>query len=166
MTQKVVAHYIDHAIVKGTSLDVDAGRPVCHVRTADGNVEVDLRQLKALFFVKDLTGEPTYNDEQVPRAGDVRLRGSHQVRIRFADGEQIGGLTNRYPPNRPFFFLLPMDQKSNNVRVLVNRDAVTAMEEIRHSEQPSSPVRQAPLRPGRKSWVFDGTDIKQVRPER
>lgn len=166
MAQKVVAHYVDHAIVKGTSLDVDPGRPLCHVRTDDGNVEVDLNQLKALFFVKDLTGQPAYNDENVPRAGDVRLRGSHQVRIRFADGEQIGGLMNRYPPNRPLFFLLPMDPKSNNVRILVNREAVTAMEEVRIAQPAPAPAGGAPTRPRRTSWVFDGTDIKQVRPDR
>jgi hypothetical protein len=33
----------------------------------------------------------------------------------------------RYPPVRPFFFVLPADARSNNVRVLVNRAAVKRM---------------------------------------
>ena len=57
MAQKVVAHFIDHAIVKGTSMDVDPGKPQCHIRTPDQKtVEVDLSQIKALYFVKDFGG--------------------------------------------------------------------------------------------------------------
>jgi len=106
VAQKVVAHYVDHAIVKGTSMDVDPGKPICHVHTGDSNVEIDLNDLKALYFVKDFAGKPKYDEEHAPTDGDIRLRGSHQVRIKFSDGEEIGGLMNRYPPNRPFFFLL------------------------------------------------------------
>ena len=38
------------------------------------------------------------------------------------------GMTIRYPPNRTYFFLNPVDPKSNNLRILVNREAVTEME--------------------------------------
>ena len=30
MANEVVAHYLDGRVVKGVSLDVDPGRPVCH----------------------------------------------------------------------------------------------------------------------------------------
>ena len=30
----------------------------------------------------------------------------------------------RYPPVREFFFVLPVDARSNNLRILVNRAAV------------------------------------------
>ena len=59
MSQKVVAHFIDHTVVKGTSLDVDPSRPQCHIQTADrGSVEVEIKDLKALYFVRDLGGRP------------------------------------------------------------------------------------------------------------
>jgi hypothetical protein len=125
MMQKVVAHLVDHAVVKGVSLDVDPGKPVCHVRTdAQQTVEVDLRKVKAVYFVRDLAGNPTYDETHQPEQDDRRLRGSTQLDITFADGEKLGALTNRYPPLGQFFFVVPMDPKSNNVRILVNRGAV------------------------------------------
>ena len=168
MLQKVVAHFIDHSVIKGTSADVDPKRPLCHVHTpAREVVEVDLRQVKALFFVKDLDGKPSYEETQAASAGDQRLRGSRQVEVAFADGERLGGLMNRYPPNRPFFFVLPMDPESNNIRILVNRDALAELKPVDDKADAIDTVRRPglsplPPRPKRTSWVFDGKDIKQV----
>jgi hypothetical protein len=53
--------------------------------------------------------------------------GSYSIELEFADGERLVGLTVRFPPVRPFFFVLPADARSNNVRVLVNRAAVKRM---------------------------------------
>ncbi|HET7039956.1 MAG TPA: hypothetical protein VFH97_08705 [Gemmatimonadales bacterium] len=167
MSHKVVAHFIDHAIVKGMSVDVDPARPLCHIHTTDGGtVEVDLSQVKALYFVKEFDGRPRYDEAHEAHTGDQRLRGSRLVRIRFQDGEEQGGLMNRYPPNRPFFFLLPMDPQSNNIRILVNRDAVAELRPV--DDQPDSvdaqpkPAGDAP-RPQRTSWVFDGKDIRPIK---
>lgn len=163
MAHKIVAHFSDHTVVKGTSMDVDPGRPLCHIHTTDrGVVEVDLAQLKAVYFVKDFGGQPQYDETHEPAAGDSRLRGSRLVFVTFHDGERLGGLMTRFPPNRPFFFLLPMDPKSNNIRVLVNRDAVRSMEEAKDLTVPEPPpdVRQ------RTSWVFDGKDIKFTEPKK
>lgn len=168
MLQKVVAHLIDRTLVKGTSADVDPGKPVFHVQTGgSGTVEVKLADLKALYFVKDYDGRPDYRETHAPAAGDTRLRGSRQVEIQFTDGERLGGLMNRYPPNRPFFFVLPMDPDSNNIRILVNRDAVRSIKAL--DDRPASPpeprAAQQPPRPHRTSWVFDGTGIKVIDPE-
>jgi hypothetical protein len=173
MLQKVVAHFIDHNILKGTSADVDPKRPLCHIQTtSSGVLEVDLRQVKALFFVKDLNGQPKYDEVHEVTEGDQRLRGTRQVEIEFADGERLGGLMNRYPPIGPFFFILPLDQRSNNVRILVNRDAVAKMRAL--DDRPDAPaprdtapqrigLSESPTRPVRTSWVFDGKDIKTIR---
>jgi len=170
MSQKVVAHFIDHAIVKGTSMDVDPGKPLFHIRTDDQqSLEVCLDQLKALYFVKDFAGRPDYKETQQPKQGDSRLRGSHQVQMTFKDGEQLGGLMNRYPPNRQFFFVLPVDPSSNNLRILVNRDAVTAIEPLStDNAQPSqtqTPKVQT-ARARRTSWVFDGKEIRYTDVDR
>jgi hypothetical protein len=125
MANEVVAHYLDGRVVKGVSLDVDPGRPTFHIRTEDRRtLEVKLTDLKALFFVKDLVGDPTHKDGRAIDAGDDRVRGAHPIEVEFSDGERIVGLTVRYPPVRPFFFVLPADTHSNNLRVLVNRAAV------------------------------------------
>ncbi len=131
MRNEVVARFMDGRLVKGTSLDVDPNRPTCHVKTPDAMVEVELEKLKALFFVKDLAGNPAYEPSDQPDPADVRLRGTKGIALRFYDGEQFVGLTNRYPPNRPFFFVLPIDAESNNIRVLVNKFAVESIQEHR-----------------------------------
>ncbi|MDH4045663.1 MAG: hypothetical protein OEY20_10985 [Gemmatimonadota bacterium] len=171
MLQKVVAHFIDHSVVKGTSADVDPKRPLCHVHTPErAVVEVDLRQVKALFFVKDFGGQPDYDEQLAASAGDQRLRGSRQVELTFSDGERLGGLMNRYPPLGVFFYMLPIDPKSNNVRILVNREAVATMRAVDEKQDAPAPratgpqrigLSEPPVRPKRTSWVFDGSDIKQ-----
>lgn len=129
MSNKVVARYRDGRTVKGTSLDVDAGRPSCHVRTSDGKtVEVQLRDLKALFFVRSFEGDAARDESRTPDPQDLRSRGSMLLSMTFEDGEAMVGLTIRYPSSRPFFFVLPVDPKSNNIRMLINRDAVVSME--------------------------------------
>jgi hypothetical protein len=128
MANEVVAHYLSGRIVKGVSLDVDPGRPRCHIRTAsEGTLEVKLAELKALFFVRDLSGSAGRSDVLALVPGDDRARGAFPIELEFADGERFVGLTVRYPPIRPFFFVLPADSASNNVRILVNRAAVKRM---------------------------------------
>ncbi len=167
MSTKVVAHFIDHDIVKGTSLDLDPGRPTCHITTEDrGTVEVDLSLCKALYVVKELGGNPNYTELQRPSQGDIRLRGSKMIEITFHDGETLGGLANSFPPKRPFFFVLPIDPKSNNVRILINREAVASMKELKDQTTPPAaqptPRTPNPKKP-RTSWVFDGKEIKEIR---
>jgi hypothetical protein len=126
---QVVARLLDGRVVKGSSLDVDPGKPIFHVRDAEGRSEkLLLRNLKAIFFVRSLEGDPTRNDATQPKSTDPRVRGSFPITVTFQDGEKISGLTNRYPPNRPFFFILPADAGSNNIRILINGEAVTKME--------------------------------------
>jgi len=129
MSNKVVARFRDGRVIKGISLDVDPAKPVFHLRPAQGTaMEIKLSDLKALFFVRSLEGNPTHKEARALSPGDVRIRGSTLVTLRFADGEVIVGLTIRFPPNKPYFFVVPVDTKSNNIRMLINRDAVTSME--------------------------------------
>jgi hypothetical protein len=138
MANKVVAHYEDGRIIKGTGMDIDPARPVCHVRPEQGPArEVKLRDLKALFFVRSLEGDPDRSEDLTPDYQDPRARGSTVVSMRFRDGEEIVGITIRYPPIRPFFFVVPVDAQSNNTRILVNRAAVVAMNEVAR-DQPRS----------------------------
>lgn len=131
MSAKVVARFLDGRLVKGIAMDVDPARPVFHVRPPNGPpVVVALADLKALFFVRTHDGDPAHNEDLNPDPADPRGRGATVVRLRFADGEEVVGMTIRYPPGRPFFYVVPVDPKSNNVRVLVNRAAVVSMEAL------------------------------------
>jgi hypothetical protein len=125
---EVVARYIDGRVVKGVSYDVDPNRMFCHIKTKDkGLVDVHLTDLKALFFVRNLIGDPKRNEGDTLEPADPRAKGSSPIEVEFADGERVVGLTVRYPPVRQFFFILPVDPKSNNLRILVNRSAVARM---------------------------------------
>ena len=127
MQNNVVAHFTDGRVIKGTSLDAQPGKPICHIKTDEGMIEVAFRDLKALYFVKDLNGNPGYRETTEPDAADMRLRGSRQLKIKFRDGEEMVGLTTGDPKQRPYFFAMPVDEKSNNLRILVNRDAVRSI---------------------------------------
>jgi hypothetical protein len=127
----VVARYVDGRLLKGISMDVDPNRPSFHVRPPDGSsVSVDLADLKALFFVRTLEGDSTRAEKKEADPADPRARGSTLVSLRFADGEEMVGWTIRFPPNRPYFFIVPVDTTSNNIRILVNRAAVTSMDAL------------------------------------
>jgi Family of unknown function (DUF6982) len=136
VANEVVARYIDGRTVKGTCLDVDPARPTCHIKTVETGkmVVVKLLDLKALFFVKDFVGDSAHQEAAALDPGDARSRSFSLIELQFKDGERIIGLTARFPPIRPFFFVLPVDIASNNIRILVNRAAVASV------RQPSPPA--------------------------
>ena len=125
----VVARFRDGRVIKGSSLNVDPNRPTLHVRTAAGAVEIRLVDLKALFFVKDIEGNPAHNEATVPSPGDPRLVGAKRVAVKFEDGETVIGMVHRVPPVGKFFYMVPIDPKSNNIRILVNRAATLKIAE-------------------------------------
>jgi hypothetical protein len=132
VTHKVVAHYVGGRVIKGVSHDIDHRKPFCHIRTADHQkVAVKLSELKALFFVKDFAGNSKREDGRLLDGGDPRARGAHPIEVEFPDGERVVGLTAGYPPLNPFFFVLPVDALSNNVRILINKAAVSRMSSSR-----------------------------------
>jgi hypothetical protein len=131
LSQRVVAHHLDGRIVKGLCLDVDAGKPRCHVRPPGGApVEVTLSELKAMYFVHTLAGDPAHHESVRTDPRDPRAHGSTLVSVRFADGETLIGYTKKCPPDQSFFFVMPTDRESNNIRILVNRDAAISIEPV------------------------------------
>ncbi|MBV6520104.1 MAG: hypothetical protein MNPFHGCM_00209 [Gemmatimonadaceae bacterium] len=138
MVNHVVARYANGHVLKGTSLDVDPKRTTFHVRTPDGKmVDVAMADLKALFFVRSLSGDSVRKDSHDIAPSDARLRGARLVEVKFKDGEKITALALRYPPNQAFFFLTPVDVGGNNIRILVNGGFV---ESIAVVKVPAVPV--------------------------
>ena len=110
---------------------MDPTRPTFHVRPPEGRAaEVKLKDLKALFFVRSLDGDMARHEVHALDPADPRSKGSTPVALHFPAGEVMIGLTNRFPPNRPFFFIVPVDASSNNIRILVNRSAIKKMEPL------------------------------------
>ena len=119
---RVVARYRDGRMVKGTTLDFLPTRGQFHVAPEGGGtpVAVTVADLKAVFFVKSWLGDATYN-ELKEFNGPVQGR---KVQVEFRDGETLVGSTQGYQPDRPGFFLIPADPKSNNDRIYVVTRAV------------------------------------------
>jgi hypothetical protein len=88
-------------------------------------VEVEVADLKALFFVNSYEGDPGHRDDY--DFDKVRGHGRKAV-ITFVDGETMAGYTMGYHPEKPGFFLIPADRDGNNSRVFVVNSAVKKFE--------------------------------------
>lgn len=123
---QVVSHFLDGRVLKGVTSNFFPDRPVFHMRLADSGeqVEIDVTQLKCVFFVKDLAGRPDYQERQ-----DIERRGfGRRISVTFVDRETIVGHTQGYSPDRQGFFIAPADPESNNDRIFVVRSATTSIE--------------------------------------
>ena len=114
---KVVVHSLTGRLLKGTTQDFFPNRPTFHVLPMDGSpaMEVRVKQLKAVFFVKDLCGDPSHVDQAV----FDRSAHGRKMEVTFNDGEVLLGTTLNYQPNGHGFFLAPADSTGNNLRVYV-----------------------------------------------
>jgi hypothetical protein len=54
--------------------------------------------------------------------------GSTKVKITFYDGEVMIGVTQGYTPNREGFFIVPLEQGTNNLRIFVISKAMKNIE--------------------------------------
>ena len=119
-TNRVVAHFLDGKLLKGTTEDFFANRPGFHLSPMDGGpaVEVLCKELKAVFFVKDFGGDPQRRD-RVGFAAVGEPNQGKKVALLFKDGEVFCGYTLTYNPEKNGFFITPVDPASNNIRVYV-----------------------------------------------
>lgn len=117
MVNRIVAHYSDGRLLKGATANFFPGRPAIHLseRSTGAYRTVNVRDLKALFFVKSYDGNPFYRDRQ-----DVERVGlGKRIKVTFNDGEVMVGYTQGYAPTRASFIVFPADPDSNNEKVLV-----------------------------------------------
>ncbi len=117
---KIVARYLDGKMVKGYTQDFAPNKPAFHIFAQESSastesVEVLLKDLKAIFFVRDFAGRPDYQERKNYSKGE-RFSG-RVVEVTFNDGEVLVGSTMGYDPKRPGFFIFPIDPQSNNARV-------------------------------------------------
>jgi len=113
----VVARFKDGRVLKGTTGDFYPNRSFFHLQAGEGAdaMTVKCEHLKAVFFVKDLEGNPLYDERpEFLHSPDQGVKGK-KVAIRFQDGEVVFGYTMAYAPNRPGFFVTPADPHSNKI---------------------------------------------------
>ena len=115
---RVVARFGDGRVGQGLTSNFQPLRENFHVQTQAGEIAaVHRAELKALFFVRDLAGDPTRREST--RFSPERPAPGRKIRVEFPDGEVIVGTTQGYQPNRPGFFVIPADAGSNNERCFV-----------------------------------------------
>lgn len=113
---KVVARFKSGDAMKGKTSDFFPNKRYFHIEPIDGEpVEIDIEELKALFFVKDWDGDTDRNYAY----NDVIAGGGRKIEVTFADGESLIGYSQGYSPNRPGFFIIPADINGNNERVYI-----------------------------------------------
>ena len=115
---KVVARFSDGRLVKGSTSDFVPAKEFFHIAPADAAkgtkpTLVQVKDLKAIFFVKDFEGRPDYTPKN-EFEGDRAPQG-RKIKVVFADGEVIVGTTQGYQPGRAGFFMVPADQADNNI---------------------------------------------------
>ena len=116
---KVVARYRNGRLIKGFTRNFFPNKDRFHVSPPDNPYGepkgILMKDLKAVFFVRDFTGDSQYRE--LKKYVEGQSIPGKPVEIKFWDGEVLVGATTCYDANRPGFFVFPADPKSNNVKV-------------------------------------------------
>ena len=118
----VVARFVDGRVLKGVTNDFTPNRGVFHIHPPGQDaaaMEIKFKQLKALFFVSSLDGDPSRQDVLGFVQGPAETQQGKKIAVRFRDGEFICGYTLSWTPEREGFFLFPADPNANNQRIFV-----------------------------------------------
>jgi hypothetical protein len=123
---KISIRYANGQVIKGFTQDFFSNKDRFHIRPPDKPsgeaIEVSVKDLKAVFFVRDFIGDAQYQERK--KFLEEEKPSGRKVEVTFVDAEVLVGTTLGYEPNRPGFFLFPADPKSNNIRVFVVTSAV------------------------------------------
>lgn len=128
-TNRVVARFLDGTTLKGTTEDFFPNRPSFHLHVSGETKtrEIACAKLKAVFFVKDLAGDPGRKDMGGFPETTSTVNQGRKIAVRFRDGEIVCGFTMAYTPERSGFFIAPADEASNNIRIYVLKHSTQAI---------------------------------------
>jgi hypothetical protein len=131
---KIVARFADGRIKKGYTSDFSPNKPMLHIVRGGGGKsavreQVNLAELKAVFFVKTFAGNPDYVERKQFVEGD-NLPGE-KAEVTFEDGETLQGSVLRYKMQETGFFFFPADPNSNNMTLFVVNAAVKKFRYLR-----------------------------------
>jgi hypothetical protein len=128
---KVVVHYINGEVIKGSTRDFFPNKDLFHLfLTTDPTgeaIEVLMKDLKAIFFVRNFTGDPQYNERKIFLEGENSP--GRKLEVTYIDDELLVGSTLGYDPSRKGFFLFPADPESNNIRIY---SITSTVKKVRH----------------------------------
>jgi hypothetical protein len=117
---KVVVKFKDKKMLKGTTSDFFPNKNQFHLNVMNGeSLEVQVADLKAIFFVKDYAGN---KDREKAYVDEIKGTG-RKMQVDFSDGESVIGYTLGYSPDRQGFYLTPADAGGNNIRIFIVKSA-------------------------------------------
>jgi hypothetical protein len=95
----------------------------------NGGIEVFLKDLKALFFVRAFDGDPAHTESK--DLYQARPPGTRKVSVTCRDGEELVGYTRHFDRHRAGLFFTPLDSRSNNnPRVFAVYGAVSGLRRL------------------------------------
>jgi hypothetical protein len=119
---KVVVAYLDGRRLKGYTNDFSPARNQFFLfpegqepNPGERGIAVKLENLKAVFFVKDFTGNPQHK----PSTTQLLQGLGKGLEITFADNEMLIGTSVAYNAKALGFFIQPADATTNNERIFV-----------------------------------------------
>jgi len=120
MLNKVVVAYLDGRRSRGCVYDFSPLKDTFRLASESGLLQqkgsqVALKDLKAVFFVKEFRGDSKYKESKKIEEG----KQGRTIEVTFSDGEKIVGTTQGYNPKNKGFFVFPADAKSNSLRIFV-----------------------------------------------
>lgn len=121
---KVIIRFKDGRKLKGYVRDFFSGASSLGFRKklSDKETSLVMDDLKAIFFVRDLEGNPGYTEKkEFSRDRDYVGK---KVRVTYQDGEVAFGTVLSYNPKRSGFLMVPSDENSNNLKIFVVSSAV------------------------------------------
>ena len=125
--EKVILRFLDRRMIKGYLDDFSPSqRSVSVEDESSKRHNIDIKELKGIFFVKSFEGDKRYKEKK--SFGGTQQAGK-RIFVRFKDGESmIGYVEGDVPWKKGFFlesekktgfFLIPVDNASNNMKVFV-----------------------------------------------
>jgi hypothetical protein len=133
--EKAVLRFNDKRILKGRIRDFTSDSDIVTLLEAETGKEhtVDIHQLKAVFFVRTFRGNSGYREK---KSYGISKQSGQKIFIKLKDGEgMVGFLEGHFPWEKGFFlskhedvakgfFILPVDEDSNNIKAFVVSSSV------------------------------------------
>ncbi len=131
--EKVVIRFMDGMMLKGIVKNFSVATDEIHFEEAGSGIthDVPFADLKAVFFVKSLEGDPAHREKKLFSARKDPDHAWRKIFIKFKDGENLYGfLKGEVPWKQGFFvaepqtaargfFVIPTDEESNNIKIFV-----------------------------------------------
>jgi len=132
LKRKAVVKYQNGEIIKGWIEEFKPEResfilfPLIEY-SEEGSLEIKFSSLKAVFFVKDFTGDKDYKKVRTFNVDFNITPSQRKLIVNFKDGEHLYGTSHGYGRYKIGFFMYPIDPKDNSERIFVVRSAAESV---------------------------------------